>query len=95
MERELNAKQARDEFSTVLDQVQHKGDTYIINRNGKPAVAVVPLSLYETWRQQREAFFARIQEMQARADLDPDEAMALALEAQQAVRAEKRATEAR
>lgn len=94
MERELNARQAREGFSTLLDQVQYQGDTYIINRNGKPAAAVVPLKVYETWRRQREAFFVRVQEMAQRADLEPDEAMTLALEAQQAVRAEKQTSEA-
>jgi prevent-host-death family protein len=93
MERELNARQARTKFSTILDQVQHKGDAYIINRNGKPAVAVVPLKVYENWKSQREALFVSIRAIQElNQDSDPDEAMELILEAQQAIRAERKAT---
>ena len=86
MERELNVTKAREELSNIVDRVQFQGDTYIISRNGKPAVAVVPLKVYHSWRRQRQEFFDLVQSISSRANMDPDEAMALALEAQQAVR---------
>jgi prevent-host-death family protein len=87
MEREVNAKQAREEFRTVLDQVEHRGDTVVISRNGKPAVAVVPLRVYEMWKSQQQALFESIRSIQElNQDTDPDEVMNDVLEAQQAIR---------
>jgi prevent-host-death family protein len=88
MEKELGITQARIEFSNIVEKVQHRGDSYIINRHGKPAAAVVPVQVYETWKRQREEFFNQIREHQAQADLDPDEAERLAAHAVSDVRAE-------
>lgn len=88
MEKQLGVTKARQEFSTIVEQVQHRGDTYIISRHGKPAAAVVPVQVYELWRRQRAEFFDLIREMQHEADLDPEEAERLAAEAVAAVRAE-------
>lgn len=88
MEKQLGVTKARQEFSTIVEQVQHRGDTYIISRHGKPAAAVVPVQVYELWRRQRAEFFDLIREMQQEADLDPEEAERLAAEAVAAVRAE-------
>jgi hypothetical protein len=52
---------------------------------------VVPIEVYEQWKRQREAFFARWEDVAKRLDLPEDEAMALATEAVQAVRRSKRA----
>lgn len=91
MEKQLNISQVRAELGTLVDEVQYENSKYIILRHGKPAVAVVPLHVYEAWKSNRERLFGMIERMQAAAgDMDPDEAMALVLEAQQAVRAEHR-----
>lgn len=88
MERELNVTKAREELSNIVDRVQFQGDTYVISRNGKPAVAVVPLKVYENWRRQRQEFFDLVKTISSRSNLDADQAMELALEAQRAVRDE-------
>lgn len=88
MERELNVTKAREELSNIVDRVQFQGDTYVISRNGKPAVAVVPLNVYENWRRQRQEFFDLVKTISSRSNLDADQAMELALEAQRAVRDE-------
>ena len=92
MEKQLGVTKASQEFSTIVEQVQHQGHTYIISRHGRPAVAVVPVQVYENWKRQREEFFDLIREMQQEADLDPQEAEHLAAEAVAAVRAEARQT---
>jgi prevent-host-death family protein len=87
MEKEIGATQARDKFSSIIDEVQHQGDKYVISRHGKPAVAVVPMQVYESWKQQRERLLTLIREVQAaNPDADPDEVMEDVLEAQQAIR---------
>jgi prevent-host-death family protein len=93
MERELGITKAREEFSSIVEQVQFKGDTFIISRHGKPAAAVVPVHVFEGWKRQRRELFDRIREMQQEADLEPEAAESISAEAVAAARAESQATE--
>jgi prevent-host-death family protein len=87
MEKTIGVTQARDEFRAIVDAVQYRGDKYVISRHGKPAMAVVPIEIYENWKKQRQRLFTLIQEVQsANPDADPDEVMQDVLKAQQAVR---------
>jgi prevent-host-death family protein len=86
MERVLGITKAREEFSQVVEQVQYQGDSYIINRHGKPAAAVVPIEVYRSWKRQRQELFDLIRQMQQEADLPSEEADRLASEAVAAVR---------
>lgn len=38
------AKQARIEFTHILDDVAFKGERYIVTRNGRDLVAVIPVA---------------------------------------------------
>jgi prevent-host-death family protein len=87
MRQALGVTEARKEFSTIIEQVQYRGDSYIINRYGKPAAAVVPIEVYESWQRQREEFFDLIRDLQGEADLSPEEAERVAREAIAASRA--------
>ena len=85
----MNITQVRDELGNLVDEVQYQNNKYIILRHGKPAVAVVPLHVYESWKSNRERLFGLIEQMQeSSGGSDPDEIMALVLEAQQSARAE-------
>ena len=86
MEKILGVTQARADFSVLVEQVQYQGDTYIINRHGKPAAAVVPIQVYEAWKRQRSEFFDFIRQAQEQADLSPEEAEQLAADAVKAIR---------
>lgn len=89
VEKQMNITQVRDALGNLVDEVQYQNNKYIILRHGKPAVAVVPLHVYESWKSNRERLFERIEQMQeAAGGNDPDEIMALVLEAQEVVRAE-------
>lgn len=89
MEKTIAVTKARDKFRSIVDEVQYQGDKYVIERHGKPAVAVVPIQIYENWKKQRERLFEIINDVQsANIDADPDEVMKDVLEAQQAVRKE-------
>ena len=87
MEKTLGVTEARKEFAAIVEQVQYQGDTYIISRHGKPAVAVVPVQVYELWKRQRDEFFNMIRKTQVEAELEPELAELIAGEAIQAVRA--------
>ena len=89
MEKSIGVTKARDQFRSIVDEVQYRGDKYVINRHGKPAVAVVPVEIYENWKKQRMRLLALIQEVQAaNPDADPEEVMQEVLEAQQALRSQ-------
>jgi len=88
MEKTLSITEVRKEFSRIVEQVQYRGDSYIIERHGTPAAAMVPLEVYEDWKRQREAFFDLLRQMQEEADLSPAEADRLAADAIAAVRSE-------
>jgi prevent-host-death family protein len=90
MEKEVGVTKARDMLRTILDEVQYRGDKYVVSRHGEPAVAIVPLEVYENWKKQRQRLLQLIQEVQsANEEYDPDEVMADVLEAQQTVRGQK------
>lgn len=89
MDKNIGIAEARTSLREIVDRVQLKGDAYIISRNGKPAAAVVPIEIYEKWKQQRQEFFDHVRSFQRRANLKPADAEQLALEAVRAVRKAK------
>jgi prevent-host-death family protein len=44
----INAGKARVNFGQMLNEVYYKGDRFIIERDGRPMAAVIPLSELET-----------------------------------------------
>ena len=81
VEKKLPLSNAREKLSDLLDQVQYRGDTYIISRHGKPAAAIVPIELYENWKRERKSFFDFIRQSQRQVDLPEGEAEQIALDA--------------
>ena len=88
MAKALGVTEARRQFSNIVEQVQHQGRAYVVERYGKPAAAVVPVEVYERWQREQREFFAAVRELQQRADLSPEEAAQVAAEATAAVRDE-------
>jgi len=87
VEKRLGVTEARDQLSDIVDQVQHKGDAYILSRHGKPAAAVVPIEVYENWRHQRRILFDTVRKIQqANVDIDPEQVFQDVLQAQSATR---------
>jgi prevent-host-death family protein len=85
--KQIGLTEARSKLSDIVNDVLYERDTYIISKQGKPAVAVVPLEVLERWRQDRAQLFAVIQEVQSQnQDADPDALMDVILEAQGEVR---------
>lgn len=94
MEKTIPAYEARRQFGKMIREVE-KGDSYIVERHGEPAVAVVPLHVYERAKRRRERFFEILEKAQANAkrnfpDMTEEEAMDLALEATEWARAQRR-----
>ena len=62
----VSAGDARKRLGSMLDDVRLRGTTFIIERDGRPAAAVVPLELLEKLDQQRGAAFRRIDALRER-----------------------------
>lgn len=86
MERRIGAFEVRRKFGKVLQEVI-RGDKFVVEKNGAPVAAVVPIELYERWKRERKAFFDEMRAVSERANLAEDEAGQLVAEAIAAVRA--------
>jgi prevent-host-death family protein len=53
----VNAVKARQNLGQLINEVYLKDDQYIIERDGKPMVALVPLKHLERWLKQKEKDF--------------------------------------
>ena len=90
MEKMIGLTEARKQFSGIVNEVMYQGDTYVIEKQGKPAAAVVPMDVYEQWRRRRERFFDLIRDVQEQnLDVDAASIMQDVLDAQQAVRSQQ------
>ena len=64
MLKKISAVKVRQNLGEIMNEVAMRNDQYIIERGGKPLVAMVPVWQLEKWLKQREAFFQRIDEIQ-------------------------------
>ena len=74
---EVTAVNFRQNLGEMLNQVQYRSDSIVINKDGKPVAVLVDAELFARIRRMRERFdelSSRIAE--AYADLPPEEGMA-------------------
>ncbi len=69
----LGAREARAQFADLLGRVHYRGDTVIVERSGKPMVAVIPIELYERLVAEREARFAILDRIREKLPDTPEE----------------------
>ena len=58
MRREATAMNVRQNLGELLNQVQYRGDSIVVTKDGKPVAALVDYALYERIRRLRESFVA-------------------------------------
>jgi prevent-host-death family protein len=84
----MGAREARNNFSQLLGQVHFGGQVVVIERFGRPMVAVIPLEDYQQLIAEREARFQVLDEIRQRLpDLSVEEVEQDVAEAIAAVRA--------
>jgi prevent-host-death family protein len=104
MEKQVGLTEARGKLSEIINEVMYKQDTYVISKQGKPAVAVVPMKVWQQWQEtqkpkKRAKLAAIIEDIRAAsanspaAQMDDDELMEtitdLAYEVREQMNAEK------
>ncbi len=88
-EKMVPAFEARRQFGKLLKAVEANGDKFVVRKNNEEVAALVPMKVYNQWKKAREAFFRQMETIAERANLSPEEADKLALEAVKAIRAAK------
>ena len=84
----MGAKEARDKFADLLGSVHYGQQVVIVERSGRPMVAVIPVEIYERLMAEREARFEVLDRVRERLPgLSPEEVEQDVAEAIAAVRA--------
>ncbi len=65
MFKKISALKARQNLGQVMNEVALKGDDYIIERAGKPLVAVIPMEKYQSFQQELNEFLESLPKMRA------------------------------
>jgi len=65
MYKRISALKARQNLGQVMNEVALKGDDYIIERAGKPLVAVIPMEKYQSLQRDWDEFFESVRTMGA------------------------------
>lgn len=81
MEKIVSAVDVRRSFGQMLQDILARGSKYVIERHGEPVAVIVPVEVYEQWKQTQERFFETLHTAQANANLSEAEADQLAKEA--------------
>jgi prevent-host-death family protein len=84
----MGAKEARSRFADLLGSVHYGQQVVIVERSGRPMVAVIPVEMYERLMAEREARFEVLDRIRDRLpELPPEEVEQDVAEAISAVRA--------
>jgi prevent-host-death family protein len=63
MTKTISALKARQNLGQVMNEVALKGDDYIIERAGKPLVAMIPMERYQSLQKDLDEFFESLDMM--------------------------------
>lgn len=66
MFKRINALRVRQNLGQVMNEVAIKDDEYIVERAGKPLVAIIPITKYQQIQDEKGEFFEWIGEMRER-----------------------------
>jgi prevent-host-death family protein len=88
MTEHIGAREARTKFADLLGNVHYGGQVVIVERSGKPMVAVIPVEMYQQVIAEREARFQVLDRIRDRLpDVPADEIAQDVAKAIKAIRA--------
>lgn len=88
----VGAFEARKKFGEIIETVGYRGESVVVEKNGRPLVAIVPIKMLTVWEALRESVFDDMRQSAARVNKPDEEIDLLIDEAIQAARAERKAT---
>jgi prevent-host-death family protein len=62
----VGAREARSNFAQILGEVHYGGQTVIVNRSGRPMVAMIPVQEYQRIVSERETRFQILDNIRSR-----------------------------
>jgi len=62
----IGAREARRRFADLLGRVGYGGEVAIVERSGKPMIAIIPVEIYEQLVAEREARFQILDRIRSR-----------------------------
>lgn len=63
MIKKISAMDARKQLGQIMNEVSLRMDQYIIERGGKPLVAIIPIKQFQQWVEKRKEFFQAVDEI--------------------------------
>jgi prevent-host-death family protein len=88
MYKTISALKARQTLGQVMNEVALKGDDYIIERAGKPLVAVIAIEKYQSIQQEWDEFLEGVSAMSA--DINEEDYEIIDKLVEEAVRASRK-----
>ena len=67
----VSAIKVRQNLGQLMNEVSLKADEYIVERAGKPLVAIIPIEKYLNMKEKRDEFFRLYNTLQKGADISP------------------------
>lgn len=64
MLKKISAIKVRQNLGQVMNEVALKEDEYIVERAGKPLVAIIPIEEYQRMKQEKDEFFQMFEKVQ-------------------------------
>ena len=69
----ISAMKARQTLGQIMNEVSIRSDRYIIERNGKPLVAIVPVSFIEEQELKKKEFLNLLDKAQSNSNVSEEE----------------------
>jgi prevent-host-death family protein len=74
MLKKISAMKARQNLGQVMNEVALRGDDYVVERAGKPLVAIIPMEKYRKFQGDLDEFREEVKRFQESVrDVDPEE----------------------
>ena len=84
MLKRISAIKVRQNLGQVMNEVALKEDEYIVERAGKPLIAIIPIEEYQRMKKEKDEFFQMFEEVQK--DVRPGSEKAIDIEIEAAVK---------
>ena len=93
MRKTISALKVRQNLGQVMNEVSLKGDDYVVERAGKPLVAIIPMEKYQRFQKDLDEFYDEVKAFQTSVKDVPakvlDEALAEAVTAAKKTKTQK------